>query len=101
MQLILLKRSAGIEEVSRQLYSVRFKLSKKIGPDSCRVEAAVHIAGVVGRIPHKPEDLVHLDDFAFHPGDLADAGQSSFAVRRRLDLKNDGKGETFLTAISS
>src|SRR5215472_7543130 len=67
-------------------------------PDTGRLERSMNIPLIVDMFFDEPEDLVHLDDFAFHASDLADAHEPTPAVGHAYQLDQQADRRCDLTS---
>src|SRR5690242_14766047 len=61
-------------------------------------EMTLHRTVGGGAGPHEFENLLHLDDVAFHAGDLGDRGDLALAIRLTLELHDELHGARDLAA---
>src|SRR5712671_2476965 len=69
-----------------QLDAVGLQVGEESRPDSSRLEGSVDLTLFIGMFLHKFVNLMHLDDVAFHSGNLADIYPPPLSVRKTLQL---------------
>src|SRR5580704_8810064 len=76
--------SEGVKSVeigSRDLDPNGLEESEEAWTHPCRLERAEDPAVLIGTLPHETENLLHLDDVAFHARHFSEAHQAPRAVR--------------------
>src|SRR6266851_3708070 len=84
-----LQRLSGLEIAARDLDALGDEIGQKAGSDPGRRE--VPLDGSILERPGADEfvDFLHLENVAFHTGDLRDAGDLALAVGQARKLDND------------
>src|SRR6516165_11699062 len=82
----------------RQLDSEMLQFGQEARAHAGGSEAALHLAFLIRRFFDEPIEFLHLDDVAFHPGNLADADNAPAAVGKSLKLHDEMDGRSDLTA---
>src|SRR5919198_3047674 len=93
-----LERLRRIEIGARDLDALRGQFGEKSRPHAGRLEMADYSAVGRRRGAYELEDLLHLNDVAFHAGEFRDAGHFALAVGEALQLDDHPNGAGDLSA---
>src|SRR5262249_25344379 len=86
---LLAQRMVGVEIPVGNIDAARRQLLHEPGTDACGAELADDRPIRIGSAAHEAEDLLHLDDVAFHAGNLGDADHLAPPVAQPLQLDDD------------
>src|ERR1700689_3292801 len=84
-----LQRMSGVEIPAGDFITLPDKVAEEAWPDAGRREMALHGAVLQRAGADVFVDLLHLENLAFHPGNLRNAGDLALAVRHALELDDD------------
>src|SRR5260221_10703225 len=93
----MLKRPRWVEIIGWQIYAGVFQVGEEQRPHTRGAEATLDLTPLVGRFLDELVHLLHLQDFAFHAGNFANAGYAPATIRQPLQLNNNLHSRSDLT----